>query len=159
MSTASFFGLSLWPPFDFATESPSPAVPFCFELQMSFWLATQLGTAVYPLKIPQKATSYPAMVYTVVGGDSILLLSGPALFYWSTIQFDSYSTFYADSANLDASLEALLAPYVGPMGTAQVVNAVRHPRRTGVDAPPASSDDGMFRTMSEWTFWYFKNPY
>jgi hypothetical protein len=137
----------------------SSSTPFVFEIEMSYWLAGQVGATVYPNRIPQKNPSYPALVYTLVDADSILLLSGPAKYYWSRIQFDSYSDVYADAANLDASLEELLAPYVGAMGRALVTNATRERRTNQDDTPPVASDSGIFRTMSEWTFWYFKTPY
>jgi hypothetical protein len=130
-----------------------------FELDMASWLSQQLGMNVYPLRIPQKRTSYPYLTYTPVDGDSILKLSGPSRLYFSRIQFDSYSPIYGDSARLDAALESVFADYIGIMGAFHVENITRHPRQAFADTPPVSSDAAMFRTMSEFTFWYYKNPF
>lgn len=135
-----------------------PPVPVVFDIEMAEWLASELGVACYPLRVPQEVTSadYPVLTYTLVDGDSNLLLSGPAGQAWREYQFDVYGPDYAAAATLDVQLRKLLQVLSGPMGRVTVQEANRHRPSGFYESPPDGSDDGIYRFMSEYTIWYLE---
>lgn len=130
--------------------------PVIFDVEMAEWLAGWLGVNCWPLKIPQEVTDYPALTYTLVDGESNLLLSGPAGQAWRSYQFDCYAADYAEAIALDDQLRRLLQPFKGLMGQVQVIEFNRHRPSNFYTTPPDGSDDGIYRHMSEYTVWYFE---
>jgi hypothetical protein len=142
-----------------STASPTILV---IDAEIANWLESTLDVEVYPLAIPQGTNDYPVMVYTVVDGDSLYSLNGPAGLAYVRYQLDSYSRVYSEAATLAERLRlalvALTKQILKAGGSAQVGAAtVRwvevHRAVNGYDPTGTGEDNqGMYRRMSEVTF-------
>jgi hypothetical protein len=151
----SLFPGSLFPGTSAAAVIAPPAPPILFDVEFAAWLAGLFpGVGFFPLKLPQEAIGYPLATYTLVDGDSLLVLSGPDGQAWRDYQVDCYSPDYVQALTLDRSIAKALQGLSGPMGRVHVQEANRHRPSSFYATPPDSSDDGIYRFMSEYTIWY-----
>jgi hypothetical protein len=152
--------LDRWP-IDFFPIAPAAIAPVLFGNELANFLRSQLNVNAYPGKLPRGVTTYPLLTYTIVAGQSVMLLSGPCGMAYKVVQFDAWSPNAIQAETLSERLRILLAGskgvpgFAGPMGRLNVKNVVRGNPRTSF-APPVNGNDPQtsYRYMSEFTFWY-----
>lgn len=133
-----------------------PTVPVLFTNELANFLRASLINPS-PLKLPQQATAYPQMRFTLIDGDEDLLANGPCGQAWRRYQIDCMSPTYSDAETLAERLRLLLRTFTGPMGRVVVTNVVRHQVLGKID-PPANGGDSsaMSRFISDFSFWFYQ---
>jgi hypothetical protein len=144
----SLFG-GLCPPFSAASA------PVVFENELANFLRTRMGINPYPGKQAQSVVAYPQLKFTVVDGDSFLMLSGASGLGFRHVQFDCRSPVAGEAFLLAERLRLFLTPFTGWMGRVYVKNITRNRPVSGLNPSVNGQDsNSMTRYMAEYSFWF-----
>lgn len=127
--------------------------PDYLEDVLAGWLAGALGVAVYPYAIPEGTTGFPVLVFSILEGDDIYLLSGASSMTWARIAFDAVSDLYSDCASLLLRLRGVMLPFRGSLGTVRIEGITVH-RPSGAYSPRGFTEPGMYRDTGEYTVFF-----
>lgn len=82
-------------------------------------VSADIGTRVYPVKLPQNPT-FPCASYTTSGADRHSTFSGQNDFVGMNIDIDCWGETYSDAKDLQTKIRGAVQNYQGLMGTVNV---------------------------------------
>ena len=119
-------------------------------------VTTVVGTRIYPGFVPQKISTYPLVVYSVVSSIAKDLLTGGAGWAETRIQLDVYAT---TAVARDSLVEILRDELQGfpttsskTMGSSTVTAVVYLNSLDLYEPPQDNSDTGLFRNSTDYWF-------
>ena len=118
-------------------------------------VTTLIGTRCFPDYIPQKNSTFPCIVYTIVSQVGQHHLAAGAGFAWTRIQFDCYAATSLVRWSVAEALRNVLQgfPAAGAAHTmgSSTVDAVNYEvTRESYEPPQDNSDTGLFRASSDY---------
>jgi len=117
-----------------------------------------VGTRVFPDYIPQKNSTYPAIVYQIISDTPEHTLAGAAGYTGTRVQLDVYAATSLVRAQVVEALRNVLQGFPPTstltMGTTDsLVSSVRYANSFDIYEPPQdSSDTGLFRNSTDYWF-------
>lgn len=117
-----------------------------------------VGTRVYPDYIPQKNSTYPAIVYQIISDTPEHTLAGAALHTGTRVQLDVYAATALVRAQVVEALRNVLQGFPPTstltFGTTDtLVSSVRYVNSFDIYEPPQdNSDTGLFRNSTDYWF-------
>lgn len=150
---AGFLPAGFLPP-GFFPNTGEVTPPVLFELELVDFLAGKLSTPCHPGIVPEGVADWPLLTWNVIDGAGVTALAGPAGLASVRVQLDAWSTSVADTSLLSRRLFDLLAGYRGRVGRATVQGAFRVRQMGGFTPYGNGSAEGLYRNLSEWTFWW-----
>ena len=121
-------------------------------------ITSLIGTRVYPDYIPQKNSTYPAIVYQVISDTPDHTLAGAALHTGTRVQLDVYAETSLVRAQVVEALRNVLQGFP-PAGTTTMgssdstVSSVKYLNSFDIYEPPQdNSDTGLFRNSTDYWF-------
>ena len=125
-----------------------------FDQALELYLYTRLGVPVWALKIPQSATVYPQIVYTMINESPYYYLRSASGMNTAEYQIDCYGDDKISCDTLANSLRLYLQGFRGSFGTIRVYTSRLENRTLLYERAADDSDEGTYRVMSQYTFSY-----
>ena len=128
-----------------------------FAVALEAFLSDALGVSVWPLHVPQFATSYPQLTYRLLKRRSDMTTSGASKSVWVDYRLDAIATTKLDALNLAETLRGLLQGFRGGFGGLQVNGCRKIDRAQGFAATTWNSSQGTYTVPSTYQFNYIRS--
>lgn len=129
--------------------------PTLFDAALSTWLSGLLpSTPVYADKIPERMSTYPCLVYTIVYEVPLYTIGSAAGLVESEVQIDIYGTVKRDVDRIEEQLRANIEGFRGMIGGDILVSSTRFvaSQDRPYEPSPVKYDSGYYGKMTEWLF-------
>jgi hypothetical protein len=129
-----------------------------FAVALEAYLSNASGVDVWPLHVPQFATTYPQLTYRLKKRDSNPTLNGPPTkLVGVTYIIEAVGTNKLDALNLSEQLRGVLHGYRGAFGGLILSGCRRKDRGTGYASTNWNSSMGTYIIPSTFRFMYIRS--
>lgn len=111
-------------------------------------IAGEIGTRLYPVKLPQ-AVTYPALSYQQIGGTTERHLQGRSTLKWARLQVDAWAPTIAAAQTIADAVADALDGYRGQAGNILITDSWQDSRSDGYE-----DDAEIHRTTLDFQIYY-----